>query len=44
MYSAHSEEKSVAAERFIEILKNKICKHVTAVSKKLCIDFKQYSR
>ena len=33
MYSAHNEGKSVAAERFIKTLKNKICKHMTAISK-----------
>ena len=33
MYSAHNEEKSVVAERFIKTLKNKIFKHMTAVSK-----------
>ena len=33
MYSTYSEGKSVAAERFIRTLKNKIFKHITAVSK-----------
>ena len=33
MYSAHNEEKSVVAERFIKTLKNKIFKHMTTVSK-----------
>ena len=33
MYSTYSEEKSVVAERFIKTLKNKIFKHMTAVSK-----------
>ena len=33
MYSSHNEGKSVAAERFIKTLKNKICKHMTAISK-----------
>ena len=33
MYSAHSEGKSVIAERFIRILKNKIYKYMTSVSK-----------
>ena len=33
MYSTHNEEKSFIAERFIRILKNKIYKHMTAVSK-----------
>ena len=33
MYSTHNEGKSVAAERFIKTLKNKICKHMTAISK-----------
>ena len=34
MYSTHNEKKSVVAERFIRTLKNKIYKHMTAVSKK----------
>ena len=33
MYSTYSKGKSVAAERFIRTLKNKIFKHITAVSK-----------
>ena len=33
MYSIHNEGKSVAAERFIRTLKNKIFKHMTAISK-----------
>ena len=33
MYSTYNEEKSVAGERFIRTLKNKIFKHMTAVSK-----------
>ena len=33
MHSTHNEGKSVVAERFIRNLKNKIYKHVTAVSK-----------
>ena len=33
MYSTHNEGKSVAAERFIRTLKNKIYKHMTAISK-----------
>ena len=33
MYSTHNEIKSVAAERFIRILKNKIYKHMTSISK-----------
>ena len=36
MHSAHIEEKSVVAERFIRTLKNKIYKYMTSVSKK-CI-------
>ena len=36
MYSTHNEGKSVVAERFITTLKNKIDKHMTAVSK-MCI-------
>ena len=34
MYSTHSEGKSVVAEKFIRILKNKIYKYMTSVSKK----------
>ena len=33
MYSTYNEGKSVVAERFIETLKNKIYKHMTAVPK-----------
>ena len=33
MYSTHNEGKSVVAERFIRILKNKIFKHMTAILK-----------
>ena len=33
MYSTHNERKSVVAERFIRILKNKIFKLMTAISK-----------
>ena len=33
MYSIHNKGKSVVAERFIRTLKNKIFKHVTAISK-----------
>ena len=33
IYSIHSKGKSVAAERFIRTLKNKIFKHMTAISK-----------
>ena len=38
MYSTHNEGKSVAAERFIRTLKNKISKQITAVSNKVYID------
>ena len=34
MYSAYNEGKSVAAERFMKTLKNKIHKYLKAVSKK----------
>ena len=37
MYSTHNEGKSVAAERFIRMLKNKIYKYMTPVSKNLYI-------
>ena len=33
MYSTHNEGKSVLPERFIRTLKNKIYKHMTAISK-----------
>ena len=32
MYPIHNERKSVVAERFIRILKNKIYKYMTAIS------------
>ena len=38
MYSTHNEGKFVVAERFIRTFKNKIYKHMTAVSKKVYID------
>ena len=38
MYSTYNEGKSVAAERFIRTLNNKIDKHMTAVSKNVYID------
>ena len=38
MRSTHNEGKSVVAERFIRTLKNKIYKHMTAVSKSVYID------
>ena len=38
MYSTHNEGKSVAAERFIGTLKNKIYKYMTSVSKNVNID------
>ena len=38
MYSLHNEVKSAAAERFIRTLKNKIYKHMTAVSKNTYLD------
>ena len=34
MYSTYNEGKSVAAERFIRTLKNKLFKSMTAISKK----------
>ena len=33
MYSIHNKGKSAVAERFITTLKNKIFKHLTAISK-----------
>ena len=38
MYSRYNEGKSVIAERFIRTLKNKIFKHMTAVSKNVYFD------
>ena len=38
MYSTNNEGKSVVAERFIRTLKNKIYKHMTAISKNGYID------
>ena len=38
MYSAHNQPKSVATERFIRILKNKICKYMNSISDNLYID------
>ena len=38
MYSAFSEGKSVVAEKFIRTLKNKIFKHMTAISKNVYFD------
>ena len=35
MYSTHNEGKSVVAERFIRTLKNKIFKHMAAISKNI---------
>ena len=38
MYSTYNEGKYVVAERFIRILKNKIFKHITAISKNVYFD------
>ena len=38
MYSIHNEGKSVVAERFIRVLKNKIYKYMTSIFKKVYID------
>ena len=38
MYSTYNEGKAVFAGRYIRILKYKIYKHMTAVSKNVCID------
>ena len=38
MYSTYNEGKSVAVERFIRTLKNKIFKHMTAVSNNAYFD------
>ena len=38
MYSIHNVRKSVAAERFIRIWKDKVYKYVTSISKNIYID------
>ena len=38
MYSTHNEGKSALAERLIRILKNKIYKYMTSISKSMYID------
>ena len=38
MYSIFNEGKSVVAKRFIRTLKNKIFKHITAISKSVYFD------
>ena len=38
MYSIYNEGKSVIAESFIRTLKNKIYKHMTAISKNVYVD------
>ena len=38
MYSRYNEGKSVLAARFIKTLKNKIFKHMTAISKNINFD------
>ena len=38
MYSTYNDGKSVVAERFIRTLKNKIFKHMTAISKNVYFD------
>ena len=38
MYSTYNEGRSVVAERFIRTLKNKIFKHMTAISKNAYFD------
>ena len=38
MYSTHNEGKYVVAERFIRTLKNKIYKHMTAISENVYFD------
>ena len=37
MYSTYNEGKSVVAERFVRTLKDKIYKHMTAISKNVCV-------
>ena len=38
MYLTHNKGKSIVAERFIRILKNKIYKYMTSVSENVYID------
>ena len=38
MYSTHNEGKSVVAERFVRILKNKIYRYLALVSKNVYFD------
>ena len=38
MYSTHNEGKFVVAERLIRVLKNKIYKHMTSISKIVYLD------
>ena len=38
MYSTYNERKSVVAERFIKTLKNKLYRHMTAVSNNVYYD------
>ena len=38
MYSTHNEGKSVVAEQFIRMIKSKIYKYVTSISKNVYID------
>ena len=38
MYSTYNKGKSVVAERFIRMLKNKIFKHMTGISKNVHFD------
>ena len=38
MYSTRNEGESIVAERFIRTLKNKICKHMAAISKNVYFD------
>ena len=42
MYSTHNEGKFVVAERFIRTLKNKIYKHMAAISKNVYFDVLNY--
>ena len=43
MCSTHNEGQSVVAERFIRTLKNRIYKHVTAISKHVYFDVLNYN-
>ena len=38
IYSIHNKKKSLVDEKFIETLKNKVCKYMNSISKNAYID------